>query len=248
MNIDNSQNKPITGLHWLLFTLLMSALLAAFLWLAFWQLERADEKQAILTAIDQAQFLPLSMVDRNSPRFAKVSGRGQYDIQHSFLLDNQVESGVVGVHLITPLKLPGGDWLLVNRGWLKMPLDRSELPAFRTTATPVEISGSLNLPPKTGIRMGGDTAIDVSLPWPRLITYLELDPAAAQLGYPLLPQIIQLDAKSASGYGERLRRPLNFGPEKHRGYAITWFAFALVTVILFIIIIRPGIKKYGKQA
>lgn len=246
--MDSSQNKPITRLHWLLFTLLMLALFSAFLWLAFWQLERAEEKESILTAIDHAQLLPLSMVDHNSQRFSKVSGRGQYDTQHSFLLDNQVENGVVGVHLITPMQLPNNNWLLVNRGWLPMSLDRSQLPSFTTVASTVEISGALNLPPKTGVRLGGDHASNPSQAWPRLITYLELEPVAEQLGYPLLPQIIQLDAQSASGYGERQRRPLNFGPKKHRGYAITWFAFALVTVILFIIIIRPGIKKYGQQA
>lgn len=245
MNIDSSPNKPVTPLQWLLFTLLMLALLCAFVWLAFWQLERAEEKDSILKAIEHAQLLPLSMVDRNSPQYSKVSGRGQYDVKHSFLLDNQVENGVVGVHLITPMQLPAGDWLLVNRGWLPMPLDRSKLPAFTTAEHTVEISGALNLPPKTGVRLGGDPAIDSAQPWPRLTTYLELDPVAKQLGYPLLPQIIQLDAKSTSGYGERTRRPLNFGPEKHRGYAITWFAFALVTVILFIIIVRLGIKKNG---
>ncbi len=243
---DNIPENGVSRLQWLLFTLLMLGLLLAFLWLAFWQLDRAEEKQSILVAIDQAPVLPLSLLEGNSPRFAKVSGRGRYDSEHSFLLDNQVENGVVGVHLYTPLQLPTGEWLLVNRGWLPMALDRSELPQFTTPAVAVEIGGILNLPPKTGIRIGNDTAVAASAPWPRLITYLELGPVTQQLGYPLLGQVIQLDDKSASGYGERQLRPLNFGPEKHRGYALTWFAFAIVAVILFIIIIRLGRKKNAR--
>jgi surfeit locus 1 family protein len=187
------------------------------------------------------------MVDRDSPRFAKISGRGQYDSKHSFLLDNQVENGVVGVHLYTPLQLPNGERLLVNRGWLPMALDRQSLPIFTTDTSAVDVNGILNLPPKTGIRLGSEDAPGTDKPWPRLITYLELESASQQLGYPLLPTIIQMDAQSASGYGERQLRPLNFGPEKHRGYALTWFAFAIVAVILFIIIIRLGLKKNARQ-
>ncbi len=243
INRDNDRQTGISRLQWLLFTVLMTSLLLVFLWLAFWQLDRAEEKQAILTAIDQAPTLPLSLIDQNSPRFSKVSGQGYYDTEQSFLLDNQVESNVVGVHLYTPLRLTSGKWLLVNRGWLPMALDRKSLPQFTTSPDIVEVRGILNAPPQTGVRLGQGQAEPAATKWPRLITYLDLEPVQQQLMYPLMPQILQLDKQSASGYGARQLRPLNFGPDKHRGYALTWFTFALVAVILFIIIVRLGLKN-----
>ncbi len=238
--MEEYKPAPVSLRQRLAFTLLMAVLLAIFLRLAFWQLERAEFKQAILDAMANATTIPLSQVNAASPRFTLVSGSGHYDSQRSFLLDNQVEGGIVGVHLYTPFQLASGQWLLVNRGWLPMALDRKSLPNFTTPTALVEISGRLNLPPGTGVQLGeGEVGTDAGN-WPKLITYLKTKELEAQLGTTLLPLLIQLDENSASGYGERRPRPLNFGPTRHKGYAITWFTFAIVAVILYLIIIRMG--------
>lgn len=240
--MEEYKSSPVSLRQRLAFTLLMALLLAIFLWLAFWQLERAEFKQSILDAMAKATTLPLSQVIADSPRFTLVSGSGHYDSKRSFLLDNQVEAGVVGVHLYTPFQLPSGQWLMVNRGWLPMALDRKSLPNFTTPTALVEISGRLNLPPETGVQLGEGEKATAANEWPKLVTYLKLNQLEAQLGTTLLPLLVQLDENSTSGYGERRLRPLNFGPEKHKGYAITWFSFAIVAIILYLIIIRMGRK------
>jgi len=242
MQNDTQNTKRTTPFQWLLFNLVMISLFTLFLWLGNWQLDREQQKLDLLAAIQQAPSIPLVLIDNNSPRFANVSGSGTYDEQHSFMLDNQVENGIVGVHLYTPLQTVKGEWLLVNRGWLPMQLDRRKLPEFSTPTGKVEINGRLNTPPQTGVRIGQNSSSSGVLKntWPHLQTYLDLDYASAQLGYSLLPMVIQLSPRSASGYGARTPHLLNFGPEKHRGYAITWFTFALVAVILYFIILRIG--------
>jgi surfeit locus 1 family protein len=45
---------------------------------------------------------------------------------------------------------------------------------------------------------------------------------------------VLLDPAAPNGY-ERVWRPaMQFGPERHLGYAIQWFALALVALIIFI--------------
>jgi surfeit locus 1 family protein len=47
-------------------------------------------------------------------------------------------------------------------------------------------------------------------------------------------RILLLDAGVPDGFERRWRPALGFGPERHLGYALQWFAFALLTVVLFI--------------
>jgi surfeit locus 1 family protein len=54
------------------------------------------------------------------------------------------------------------------------------------------------------------------------------------LGVDVESRIILLDPGAADGFERQWRPALGFGPERHLGYAIQWFAFALVTVALFI--------------
>jgi surfeit locus 1 family protein len=54
------------------------------------------------------------------------------------------------------------------------------------------------------------------------------------LGVAVEPRIVLLDAAAPDGF-ERIWRPaLGFGPERHLGYAIQWFAFALVAAVVFV--------------
>jgi len=54
------------------------------------------------------------------------------------------------------------------------------------------------------------------------------------LGARVESRIVLLDPAAPNGY-ERVWRPaMQFGPERHLGYAIQWFAVALVTLIIFI--------------
>ncbi len=54
------------------------------------------------------------------------------------------------------------------------------------------------------------------------------------LGAKVESRIVLLDPAAPNGY-ERVWRPaMQFGPERHLAYAIQWFAFALVALIIFI--------------
>ena len=58
---------------------------------------------------------------------------------------------------------------------------------------------------------------------------------AAILGYPLRPSLILLEPEAPGGYRRDWQpRFGGFGPERHRGYAVQWFALAATLVILYL--------------
>jgi len=56
----------------------------------------------------------------------------------------------------------------------------------------------------------------------------------AALGTEVESRIVLLDPDRPEGYERAWRPSLGFGPERHLGYAIQWFAAALAAVVIFI--------------
>ena len=113
-----------------------------------WQLRRADERRAILAAIEAGRKqapLPLSAATpahEMAPwRVAEASG--QWLPQFSVLLDNRNLDGKPGYWLATPLLLDGGSRqaLLVLRGWIPRVMQgQPEVPATRRASRPCAAS------------------------------------------------------------------------------------------------------------
>ena len=82
-------------------TLVVLVLLALLLALGGWQLQRADEKSALLASQEarrQAPAQPIGELERSAdPAFQRVLLRGYFDAEHSLLLDNRTRDGRVGV-------------------------------------------------------------------------------------------------------------------------------------------------------
>jgi surfeit locus 1 family protein len=54
------------------------------------------------------------------------------------------------------------------------------------------------------------------------------------LGEAVESRILLLDPGRPDGFEREWRPSLGFGPERHLGYAIQWFALALTLVVIFI--------------
>mgnify|MGYP003492815404 CR=1 FL=1 len=53
-----------------------------------------------------------------------------------------------------------------------------------------------------------------------------------------------LDAGVPDGFERKWRPALGFGPERHLGYAVQWFAFALVAIVMFVAL---NLKRAGPE-
>ena len=226
------------GLIWLLPTMLLAGF---FVWLGLWQLDRAEQKRDILQQIEHADNVALVAVNADSASYSKLRGRGEY-LPYTLLLDNQVQDGRQGVHVLSPLLLEDNRLLLVNRGWLPLAVDRRELPAVKTPQQPVTISGRLAPLPGVGMRLGTQPPLDLQQ-WPQLITYVDaqlLQQGFRELlqnaGLELMPQVLKLDAEVEHGFAGRDWQLINFGPKKHLAYALQWFTLAATVLATFVIL------------
>ncbi len=221
----------------ILLTLLVVGLSALFLSLGNWQLNRADEKRILQrdyerhTTLDPVKLL-LPLMDVDEWRYRKVTVQGKFDTEKQFLLDNQVKNSIAGVNVLTPLKLQYQEKsVLVDRGWIPLGSDRTQLPNVSMDADIVSLVGTVYAPFGEGYRLGGMDEGQSS--WPRLVQYLDFDEMSKRLGYAVEPLTIRLDASSPYGY-QRNWPILQIVPERHVTYALQWFALAAVLVVIYL--------------
>jgi len=221
-------------------SLILITLAALFLRLGMWQLDRRAEKEDLFARFATAPSLGLEQALANGQEFARIEAFGRYDATRHLLLDNRIWNGRAGVHALTPFQLSDGRWLLVNRGWLPLPPDRSSLPDVPTEPAARTIQGRLAAPPAAGPRLG-EADVLVSDRWPQLLTYFDLDSAGAALNVPLQRWIVQLDADDPSGFGDRQWSPAVMEPAVHGAYAFQWMALATAALVIWVFLgLRRG--------
>jgi cytochrome oxidase assembly protein ShyY1 len=216
--------------------------------LGLWQLHRGQEKEALdRQYAAAAQQAPLDLGSGKVPAagIAAVgaSAQGEYLADRQLLLDDQVDHGIAGYQVWTPLRLGDGRLLIVNRGWIPPGPDRRQLPPLPAPAGPQSLRGLWRALPEPGIRLAG-AACDPAHPpaqWPRSVLY----PTAAELdcwyGGPVLPGELLLAPEAAGGFVREWKvSDSGFPPARHYAYAAQWFAFALTLLVLFI---RLNLKR-----
>ncbi len=221
---------------WALLLTVAGALL--FIRLGVWQLDRADFKESLLRRYAAAVSAPLqdfAAVAAKPPAdsFPRVRVQGRYLVDRLYLLDNPKHDSRGGVEVFAPFELPGqSHLLLVDLGFLPGNGNGTppQLPLLPDTA--VDLHGLYVLPPPTGFEMGGN-ALARQTHWPKTSIFLTMSEVAGDLGRPLYPRVLALDADISSIYVRKRALDLSMSPARHRAYAFQWFAFALAAVVIF---------------
>jgi surfeit locus 1 family protein len=214
------------------------ALMFVFITLGSWQLGRGRDKQAMVDSFEQGATSNVILADETVdelPRYQHVATSGHYESARQILLDNMPSAtGRPGYRVLTPFVREGSTRILmVDRGWVPLGPTRAELPPVTVSNSTRIVAGRLDQLPAPGIRVGsagtpGDTT------WPRVLNFPQQADLEQVLGASVESRILLLDPVLPDGY-ERVWRPaLGFGPERHLGYAIQWFAFALALLAIFI--------------
>lgn len=201
--------------------------------LGAWQLQRMDEKRALIESFDNAPFASLEEALAGDQRFSRVRVTGRFDPARHVLLDNKILRGQAGVHVFTPFTVFNGTTVLVNRGWKPMSADRSQLPDIPTPTVPVELNGMLAPPPEHRQRLGEPDTL-VTDRWPQLVTYLDLETVAAALDTDLPDRVVWLAADHEAGFEGRDWSPATVPAERHRAYAIQWFALSVTALVIWL--------------
>jgi surfeit locus 1 family protein len=218
-------------------TLATLVLLASFIGLGRWQWHRGEARQQVWA--DHARALQQPPIDAPPrfdavPRYQAVRMRGRFDGAHQFLLDNRFFQGSPGYEVLTPFVLEDGRRVLVNRGWIPFHGYRDRLPdvslSGESLADGLTIVGRMDELPTSGLASGrAPPAADAG--WPKLTsfpTHAELESA---LGEKLEHRVAQMSG--GTGVFSHESTPPGLAPERHFSYAIQWWGFALVLLVLY---------------
>ncbi len=224
--------------------------LALFVRLGVWQLERAEYKafrHANFTERQQQTPVDLGMLlaaeNVEDMLWRKTKAAGQFDETLQILLDNRVVKGKVGYFVYTPFQLQDDNRLvLVNRGWVEAPPDRSDIPGLISEQAIIELEGVLKAEPRTGIMLA-DVAPEEMGSGIYRVQKIELEEIAGLLGEQLLPLILRLGPDAEHGYKTLWQQP-GSDEQKHRGYAFQWFAFATTLLVLYVVLNIRKKKTY----
>lgn len=227
---------------WALLLTAAGALL--FVRLGVWQLHRADFKEALLRRYAASASAPrqdFARVAEAPPAdgFPRVQVDGRYLVDRLYLLDNPQHDERGGVEVFAPFELHDqSQLLLVDLGFLpgNGTAQAPQLPPLPTGE--ISLEGLYVPPPPTGFEMGGN-ALARQTRWPKSSIFLDPVEVARDLGRPLYPRVLALDADQASIYVRV--HTLDFSsmpPARHRAYAFQWFSFAIAAVVILLVLNR----------
>jgi cytochrome oxidase assembly protein ShyY1 len=206
-----------------------------FVNLGLWQLERAAEKEDLITEEANRRNQP-PVLFNELPRDAHhLSGtvvrlKGEYVPGRIFLLDNRVLKGKVGFEVLVPYRESGGVLALVNRGFVPMGRTREETPVIPSLITSTFAAGSLYISVENRF-IAEEENIEVAN-WPRIVQ--TGDPLVLQqlIGEDFYPHIFRLTESDPNAL-PRFWPTTIMLPVKHKGYALQWFTMALVIAMAF---------------
>ena len=203
--------------------LALIASIAMFITLGCWQLQRLAWKEAVIAETAAKQDMPaLTRLpeDISGLTYRRAALRGRFLYDHTIHLIGRQQGMNVGYYMITPLQMRDGRVLLVNRGF--SPLDKETQPKRQVTAEGV-------LRPLREHRYFAPP----NAPEKNIWSYEDIDAIGKMIGKTPLPLVLEVTGKMEQDVfpipndGKIIHR------NDHLGYALTWFALALVAIVMF---------------
>lgn len=216
----------------------LSVFLVAFLMLiglGQWQIQRAQTKHNMIQHYQlSAHQYPKSLSElfKTSAlkQYTPVEASGAFDWAHMMLLDHQYHRHQLGYHVIVPFKPKAQlDPVLVNLGWVHRSFDFKHYAQPKRSQT---IQGQIYF-------VSPNPFITHTIPdkndFPLVIQGLEIEKLSSKINQPFQPFIIRLDAKAPLGF-ERDWKPVVLSPSRHIFYAVQFFLFAFIALMIFVYI------------
>lgn len=236
----------------LLFICLVAVFFSLTLSLGFWQLDRAEQKEAYLARNQTDEIMP--MTNWQSVKDGQlIQLEGHYLSQYQFLIDNKTYQGKFGYDVIVPFlaRLDAEDVVFwVNLGWIEASVDRSVLVKTNVLSSDVQLQARVYLPSKKGFRLSDDQYQTHG--WPSRVQYFDADffqqsfkSELAQTEKRLVISGFEVRLE-AHQEGVQARRwlPSNvMPPEKHLAYAFQWFALAFSLIVLAVVFLVRHVKE-----
>jgi surfeit locus 1 family protein len=213
--------------------------------LGTWQIERLIWKEGLIAARHAAVTappvaLPSALAAAQALEFHRAGVGGRFLNDRELYLGATSDVGHPGYHIITPLALPDGATLLVDRGFVP---EQRRPPASRAAGSlegGTTVTGLLRIPPAGR----PNWFVPDNNPERNYWFYVDIPAMAAAAGLTgVLPFYIDADATPNPGglpVGGQTRLEL---PNDHLQYAITWYALAAGLIIVYAVFIRRRLAQ-----
>ncbi|WP_435276583.1 SURF1 family protein [Psychrobium sp. nBUS_13] len=205
--------------------------------LGFWQLNSAVVKQQSMDAREKAMSVAMKKLPHVSAvrnyHGQRVSLSGHLDFEKTLLLDNKVLNGQVGYHVLIPFYPnidESADMVLVDAGWVAAGAHRDVLPTLTQWRDIEQIRGFIYQSEHNPFIQ--KTEPQKSISFPVVINQFDTADLAKVFEISLYPAMVRLDPSSEWGYEKQWLWQNRMTPEKHRGYAVQWFALATTLLLL----------------
>ena len=242
-----TSGRPRSTAGFGVFTLAMVAL---FVGLGVWQLQRRVEKHALIAALTQrlaAAPEPLppsaqwSALTPATDEFRRVRFAATYEARADAMVyssGSAVREDVSGpgTWAFVPARLPGGETVVINAGFVQNTMqDRAQQDravAQLITGAAVQLTGYIRFPEAAGTLTPSEN-IAKRLWFTRDHQAMARALGWAEAGRPVAPFYVDLEAPAPAS-GTPKPGPLQVHlKDDHLQYAITWFALACAMVIAF---------------
>jgi surfeit locus 1 family protein len=242
--------------RWILSHLFVLGMVVLMITLGFWQLRRLDERKTFNASLKAASKQPAEPIGTlllagagstheqvESVRYRSASATGRYLVDQQVLVTNRTQNSAPGYWVLTPLDLGDGTALVVNRGWI--PYGYTADGSWADFAPPtgqVSITGAIEQPQ---VRSNGVVGGPQDPPEGTLRTLARADVArlAQQVDEKLLPLYVNLQVQSPAQPDSpglpAVLPPPDFSDEgPHFSYAMQWFMFSAMTLIVYPLLLR----------
>ena len=226
-----------------------------------WQLQRADERRAILAAIEAGRAQPALALTADTPAAQLTAWRpahasGFWLADKSVLLENRNHEGKPGYWLATPLLLNAGSRtaVLVLRGWLPRVIPgQGELHLPVPLRGEQSVSGELatHVPRLLELWGAADSGrMPTTLPLPGgatpMLQNLDVQNFADATGLTMLPTVLTQNQGDDELVRDWPQPSVDFN--QNLGYAMQWFAFAAIAAIAWLVVAVRAWLRWRQRA
>lgn len=208
----------------------------------FWQLDRLAERRERNASVLEKRSMPVASIadvldDPDAAVHRRVRAVGRYDTGREVVLIGRPNEGRPGNHVLTPLVIPGGRAMVVDRGWVPAELDSPRAAGAVPPGGEVEVTGIL-LPSEGGGPLGNSKSGDT-------VARIHVESLSQSLPYRTFPYYLALSAQEPAQTGE-IPDPVTLAElseGSHRIYAIQWFLFIVIGLVGYAAILRREARK-----
>ncbi|MEO6470701.1 MAG: SURF1 family protein [Aeromicrobium sp.] len=217
--------------RWVGFAIFVIVLAAGSYRLGFWQWHRLegrlDENKVITkhfkaAPVDLDSVLTLGKPQTDLQQWTRIRATGSYDVSHQVTVRFSTRDGAPGADVVTPLVLPSGAAMLVDRGWIAT-TNNSMAPSN----VPAPPSGTVTI---TGwLRANNGDRHRANIPSDHQIRAISSAGMKSFVPYKLYDGYLNLRSESPAPSTPLSAEPKpELGQGPHLFYALQWWFFAIL--------------------